>query len=111
MNPSDIILDSTMPLSGTFGRVEAEAAAAILIATLAATGDTWRPVNIAEYKHEFVKPFPWATNTFARPSIHEIVSRGFATLSKDGKTAELTEEALDVLRRSRWNRSRKVGGT
>lgn len=109
MKPSDIFLGTFMPLTATFGRVEAEVAAAIIIATLAATGDTWRPVGLAETTVEILRPFDWASNPFAKPSIDELVDRGFATLSEGNRTIELTGGALEMLRDSQWNRSSKSG--
>jgi len=107
VNPSDIFLDTHVPLTAVFGRVEAECAAAIIIITLAETDDTWRPMSFSETTIEMFRKYSWAANPFVKPSIDELVSRGFATLSEDRKTAELTESALEALRKSPWNRSRK----
>ena len=111
MKPSDIHIGGMMPLTGTFGRVEAEAAAALIVGTLAATDDQWRPIDFSEMGTAKFPHLPWMHNPFVRPEIDELVERGYATLSDDRKTAELTDKALDVLRASRWNKSREQGET
>ena len=113
MNPSDIVVNTPMPLTATFGRVEAEAAAALIVATLAATDDRWRPVLFSEFRDNAaaLNMLPWIANPFVKPSIDELVDRGFATISEDRTTAELNDAALEVLRGSVWNNARKRGGT
>lgn len=103
MKPSDIFINGMMPLTGTFGRVEAEAAAAVMIAVLAATDDEWRAVHPSEpWSHpELIKALTWSDNPFVRPQVGELISRGFAATTDDG--VEFTPAGLEVLRASRWN--------
>ena len=92
---------------GVFGRAEAEAAAGLIIATLALDGDEWGPCEFSKFPayHVELSKLLWVRNPILRPDIDELVSRGFATISSDRTTAELTPKALDVLEECRWRKS------
>ena len=87
MNPSDIHLSPLVPLVGTFGKHEAEIFASLLVATLAANGDTWRPATVSEIvAHTCEHPPAWVGNPFRHPNIDELVDRGGATMhTEDGE--------------------------
>lgn len=107
LKPSDVSLLSTYPpLAGAFGKVEAEAAAAVIIRACQLNGDRFQPVNQdmvqATLKHDFQnKTEPLAScvsNPFWKSDPGELCERGFARWVGND-TVELLPRAFDVLRR------------
>lgn len=105
--PSDVVL-AVPPLVGTMGHAEAEFAAAVIVRTLAANGDTWRPVESIEISAVMrsdadaqIEPFAsLVRNPFFRPDIHDTVKRGFARwVNAPGGAVELTAAGIEALRR------------
>ena len=108
MKPSDIdLLSSIMPLTDTFGRSEAEAMAACMIAVLAAGDDEWKPTTFTELAGilSFDPPPAWLTNPFCHPSPCELCSRGYARIISVGdvRAIEFTAWGLAALKASQWN--------
>jgi len=114
LRPSQILVLDPCPLTATFDRHRIELAAAVMIITLAANGDTWRPVRLREIGEHLgalangPRPPSWLTSPVFRPDMLDMVARGFAVLSGEDGTPEraiaFTEEGLERLRRSRWIR-------
>jgi len=119
VKPSDIIIAGGVPLCDVFDRAEAEQMAALMIVTLAAAGDEWRPVTQQDI-NEFVsgvlsesKPPSWIANPFFKPDPSDLVSRGYA--ERIGKGPEIaiafTPDGLEKLFASSWVRQAQSGMT
>jgi hypothetical protein len=124
-NPSAVnLLGCFPPLVDTMGKTEAEVAATYIVRTLAASGDTWRPVTWKECRERIKADciavekaggpnkapavermiFDLLRNPFTRPDVDELVRRGFARwISEPGMPVraaiELTDEGRERLRR------------
>ncbi len=109
MKPSDISLDHPIPLTGVFGRVENELAAALMIFTLQ-NRDSWgalQPCQIgATCKGERFKTMPWHNIPLITPDFFGLVKAGFAEFTSDEKGApiQFTEKGLEKLKASIWCR-------
>lgn len=103
MKPSSIRID-IIPFTGTFGRVEREIAAAMLVRACAMTGDTWQPIaprRVEEVLRDDLDSGvePWTSansNPFWRPDFLDLVNSGFATMS-DNLAIELTTDSIEKL--------------
>lgn len=113
--PSQVVLEE-IPLVGTFGRVEREAAATLLVRTCVRGGDTWRPVTMKELGAAGLadiaeKVEPQASlnhNPFWRPDFRDLVKHGYAACTfEPGSAIEFTAKGLEAL--ARW--VRKDGAT
>lgn len=99
--PADVRLDTSYPpLLATFGKTEAEYAAALIVRALQAAGGTeWRAVTFAEIvaaaKADLAaerEPIASLARTpFISPDVDRLVRDGFATLSEDRLIVEFTE--------------------
>lgn len=111
MKPSDIELSDPVPLAGVFGKAEAEAAAAWIIRALAINGDVFRSVSGAELaamgKVAMAAPDEnpsWLTNPFLLPNIGHLHDNGWVVIDQQKPPMfTLTEEALALVRESRWH--------
>ena len=119
MKPSDIIIDNPLPLTGVFDHVEAEQAAGLMISTLAASDDTWRPVTVQEVG-DFIKsvidaredPPAWMNNPFFKPDIGDLIKREYAEWVEDGsegrgRPVRFTPWGMRKLRRCYRNKARR----
>lgn len=114
--PSEVsLVGSFPPFVATFKRSEAEMAAALLVRTMAETGDEWRAVALPEIAKVLKadvanKLEPWlsfSTNPFFRPDFLRLVSDGFCDWKHGGdapvtdpeRLLEFTVLGLDALRR------------
>jgi hypothetical protein len=106
--PSDVRIDA-IPFVNTFRRAEAEAAAAVLVRACVVHGDEWAyrtgPELAAVLKADVeakLEPFAaLARNPFFRPSLHALVSGGFAEWvdGLDPEPIRFTAVGLEQLRR------------
>jgi len=104
--PSDVVLTG-VPLGGTLGRSEVEFAAAIIVRTCQANGDTWTPVGRAEMAavlHEDVETkrepvASWDRNPFLHPDFRDLVARGLAAwiAPHPDSRIQMTEKGLVAL--------------
>lgn len=116
MKPSDIAICEPTPLTATFGLTEAEQMAAVMILVMVEHGDTWGTVT-----HEQIGAFfeamkaakergekipTWIDSPFFRPSMPELIERGFVS-EVETRSWQFTEKAREALRTSSWNRARK----
>lgn len=111
MRPEEIELLAP-PLAATFGRSEAEHAAAVIIRGLAFhqlelfEPISWRQIqeamvaDVAELREPFAS---LVKNPFFRPDPHDLVERGFARWVEDGVVIELTPAVVVPLQRW-WRR-------
>lgn len=79
--PSDVPLRRPVPLVGTMGKAEVEAAAAWLVLALRDNGDEWGGVAASDLKvvqDEHSASLLWLTNPFLVPDFDGLVDRGFA---------------------------------
>jgi hypothetical protein len=105
--PSQVRLDA-IPLVDTFGRLEREAAATILIRALVRTGNRWSALTPKEIGvalrldlDEKVQPLHGLrTNPFFRPDFRDLAKAGYAEFRGDpdeGAPLGFTERGLDAL--------------
>jgi len=100
MRPSDVLIRADFPLPDTFGRVEREVAAAILVVTCRAWHDAFVPVDAREIRLAciaFSKVYRWLHNPFYRPDFDSLIELGFATVDDHGRLS-FTEAGLGCLR-------------
>jgi hypothetical protein len=120
--PSQVMLAASFPpFVATFEKTECECAVAYIVATLAATGDEWRPltwVDVGKVIGDAMKSCDekgyanappgdrlledLAKNPFARPDFHKLAKLGYARwLGEPGGTTplELTEVGIEKLRK------------
>ena len=99
-----------MPLGAVFGRVEAEAMAAFMIAALVVNGDEWKPLlftTIASSVAE-LDPIPaWVTNPFYRANPCALCNRGYAEVTGEGDARAIgfTARGRSALALSVWNKA------
>lgn len=96
-----------LPLTGTLGKSELEAAASMIVRALQVTGDTWRAVTLDEVLDAVrtdadngTPPIgPLIGNPFWRPDFAGLVAAGFCSRSGHGSTAKLalTDAAIERL--------------
>lgn len=113
--PSQVVL-LRPPLADTMRHAEAEAAAAMIVRTLAVKGDTWRAVTWDEIEDVIatdmtgtVNPLTMVRtpieplgslmrNPFFRPDVHDTIRRGFARWTGDpGGPVEFTDAGIQAL--------------
>lgn len=112
--PSQVVI-KVPPLAGTMGRSEREYAAALIVRTCEANGDTWQGVSWKMLQEVIKKdvidkrsPFcEMMGNPFLRPDVQDLAACGFATLV-DG-VATLTEKGFVAL--APWVRRAEAGKT
>lgn len=120
MKPSEVVM-GVPPLAATFGKAEAEWAAACIVRACQFHGDTWQPISapqISEAIHSDIeaKREPFASlmrNPFFSPDVWKLIELGFARwVDREGGSAELLPPAIEAIR-SKWHRpgftSRKEG--
>ena len=117
MKPSDIFLNAVPPLTGTFGKSEREAAAALLVNACRVHGDVFGPVTPKMVGQSMnLDEEPWKSlsrNPFFRPDFRALADAGYAAFDGDPNghnvPIRFTEKGLAALRGSRWLRSPAVG--
>lgn len=100
MKPSDINLGSFPPLTNTFGKTEAELAAALMVHTLHIAGDAFRPLSWSEVVDTITAEVaanrgPWAklmANPMFRPSLPELMKPHD---NPDGSSYRFVEQIAD----------------
>ena len=114
--PADVVL-RVPPLTDTMGRTVIECAAALLVATLALRGNTWRPVlwsevqEVAKAATEAGEPTTGedsaarflstiCRNPFLRPHFAGLLAGGFATRDEATDSIALTEQGIAAL--AKW---------
>lgn len=107
--PSQVSLGGCFPpLVDTMGHAEAEAAAALLVRACQVQDDAWQDVDgeaigrvIAEDLKNGTRPLcSMVTNPFVKPSMRDLVERGFAEwVSGRAATVRFTRQGLDALRK------------
>jgi DNA-binding PadR family transcriptional regulator len=106
--PSDVVLQA-MPLIGTFGHAEAEAAAALIVLACVDAGDEWKPLTLAELQATFERHYnerPWMRVPFLRPDLNALAREGYALMSTNDagkKCIALSQLGLEQL--ARWVRT------
>ncbi len=115
MKPSDIWIAPPTPLTGVFEHSEAEQMAGLIILTLAASDDEWRPVSPTEigvFLSEHKGDLEWMNNPFFYPDVDDLVKRSYAEWVDDGREGRkrpvrFTPKGMRKLRRCRWNKVRR----
>lgn len=96
-------LTEVPPLVGTLGHAEAEHAAAVLLWVLHRQGKGWGDAvaltelgrEVEEARKQRAQPvWTWSLNPFFRPSIRELVTRGWAVRTEGGGL-QLTPACLE----------------
>jgi hypothetical protein len=116
IKPSEVMLLPPLPLVDTFGRVEREAAATLLIRACVRNGDTWQSITQVQIGEalradldEKIDPVhALRSNPFWRPvGFRELVTRGFAVFDGDpdakGTPIRFTDNAIALL--EKWKRA------
>jgi len=103
--PSDVVLMPHVPLIGTMGRAEVEAAAGWMLLALRDKGDFWARVDSAELQavlENHADSMGWLTNPFLVPDFRDLVARGFAKFvgEGDGWSACFTDTGIEAL--AKW---------
>ena len=109
MLPRDIDLSTEgLPLTGVFGRVEREAAAAYLLMTMQLE-NTWQPVHpklVGDAITRHKKQYHWLSNPFYIPDFDDLIMKGYCYNEvNDFGHGEIiwrgfTDDAYDCLRSS-----------
>lgn len=107
--PSQLVVCDPVPFVDTFGRVERECAAAIMVMAMRERDDTWEviyPRDCAEPLKKFVeeKGYAWISNPFYRPDFPELISEGFVEEVGDpvegkGQGLRFTSEGLAAMKK------------
>lgn len=94
------------PFGDTFGRLESEAAATVIVRVLQHLGDTWMPVYPEEIRrllwhdmqHKVEPIYSLAGNPFWRADYQELADSGYAVIHDDG-SVEFTLRGIEQLRK------------
>lgn len=96
------------PLTGTMGRVEAEAFATLMIEACVFHGDEWQPLTLKQIGEAVQaalaskkEPFDSLnTNPFWRPDVWDLISRGYAEQIGNDKHAPVrfTDKAFHAMK-------------
>jgi hypothetical protein len=104
--PSDVHL-GPVPLCGTLERCEIECAAALMIGVLQVLELDWQRLTplmmgtaLRSALDAKLEPYvSWNTNPFLRPDFDALLSKGFVKRYEDDRSMELTDAALNRIRR------------
>lgn len=103
--PSDVVLQPHVPLIGTMGRAEAEAAAGWMILALRDKGDAWgeiTPGDCGDVLQKHGSEISWIKNPFLVPDFWDLVERGFAEFVGDegkGRPVRFTPAGFEAMRK------------
>lgn len=107
--PSEVYLAPfPFPLASTYGRMESEAAAAIVVRACAVLGDEWRAVSSTEVEEVLAREvegdplYACMRNPFWRPDAHELVANGFATWEGETEAPSVKLTAEGLARLEKW---------
>jgi hypothetical protein len=120
MTPCDIHIKGGPPLVGTFGKIEKEFAAGLLVLVCQLDGDEWRPVypnevgTVCKLHIEDVKEYAWIEFAlgFAPPNFDGLIEQGDAEFVGDEedirkRPVQFTAQGLDKLAKSYWHQGKK----
>lgn len=105
LKPSDVLLRFPL-LHGTFGKVEAEWAAGLIVRACQLQGDEWKAVTAADIGDALRADIAAETEPFAslmrnplfQPDVWRLINLGFARWADSpGGAAELLPHALDII--------------
>ncbi|GAB5541319.1 MAG: hypothetical protein SangKO_010790 [Sandaracinaceae bacterium] len=103
--PSDVVLMPHVPLVGTMGRVEVEAAAGWMLLALREKGDFWGRVDPADcraVREKHADSMTWIENPFLVPDFWDLVARGFAEFVGEGRGAPVRFTASGIEALAKW---------
>lgn len=105
--PSDVVLMPHVPLVGTMGRAEVEAAAGWMLLALRDSGDAWGEVTPADCRavhDKHADSMRWIQNPFLVPDFWDLVARGFAEFVGEGNGAPVRFTGAGIKALAKWVR-------